>query len=314
MKFTKIIKFIGSLSIFLMFLSGMLVLNQEFAFADSITDVLDTIGDKTELENYETTVHADAPTDSGVKNIASAIFFAIDFVKYTLGSIAVFMLIINSMRMIMAGKESEEATTKEKVFLKYALAGLVLVFVADEAIQLAFYGQEGEFLRDEDTAAEFATGGADLIKGVYTFVEVFIGSIAVLMMVFSGLQILIASGSEEAVNSAKKRIYISSVGLIIIGLSEVFVKDVLFVNQGDEVDVDRGREIIVGLTNFLVSIMATVGVIAFVYAGFLYVLNFGNEEFTNKAKKIMFGAIAGIVLAAAAFAIVSTVIPVEGAQ
>ena len=60
--------------------------------------------------------------------------------------------------------------------------------------------------------------------------------------------------------------------------------------------------------------MAVIAVLAFVYAGFLYILNFGNDEMTGKAKKVMFGAIIGLVLAAAAFAIVSTVIPVEGAQ
>lgn len=306
----KALSFLG----FLLLLAGLLGVQGTVLAVDSFSDVLEQVGDKTQLENYQTTVHADAPSQSGVKNIASAIFFAIDFVKYVLGSIAVLMLIVNAIRMITAGKDSEDAITKEKVFLKFALMGLVLVFVADEAIQLGFYGSEGEALRDEDSAAEFAEAGSDLVAGLYNFVEVFIGAIAVLMMVYSGLQILVAAGSEEAVNSAKKRIYISSMGLVIIGLSEVFVKDVLFKNQGTEVDVERGREIIVGLSNFLVSSIGTIAVFALIYAGFLYIVNFGNEEFTNKAKKIMFGAIAGIIIAAGAFALVSTLIPLEGAQ
>lgn len=292
-----------------------MLLKQEAAFAvTSFQDVLEGLEEKINLENYQTTVHADAPTRSGAKNIASAIFFAIDFVKYTLGSIAVVMLILNAIKMITAGKDSEEAITKEKVFLKYALMGLVLVFVSEEAVRLAFFGEEGEVFRDEETAAEYAEAGADILKGLYTFVEVFIGAIAVLMMVYSGLQILVAAGSEETVNSAKKRIFISSIGLVVIGLSEVVVKDVLFKNQGSEVDVDRGRTLLIGLTNFLVSAIGTIGVFAIVYAGFLYIVNFGNEEMTNKAKKILFGAIAAVVIAAGAYAVVSTVIPVEGAE
>lgn len=299
--------------LFLIALGVGLWAHHEVVWAANFQDVLNSVDDKIELENYQTTVHADAPNQSGVKNIASAIFFAIDFVKYVLGSIAVLMLMFNAIRMITAGKESEDAVKKEKDFLKYALMGLVLVFVADEAILLAFFGEEGEVLTTEESAADYASAGGDILEGLYNFVHVFMASIAVLMLVYSGLQILMAAGSEETVNSAKKRIFISSMGLVVVGLSELFVKDIFFKDQGSEIDVDRGRELLVSLTNFLASVIGTIAVGALVYAGFLYILNFGNEDMVGKAKKIMFGAVAGIILAAGAFAVVSTVIPVEGA-
>ena len=312
MKTKDFLKFARSLVIFLVLTSVLLLLFQNVAFA-GFKDVLTTIGDKTELENYNVNTHADASTHDGAKNITSAIFFVIDFMKYVAGTLAVLMLIINALHLLAAGKESEEKVTKEKAFLKYALMGLVLIFVAEEAIVLSFFGEEGEVLRNEEQVVEFAQQGADLIKGIYTFVEVFLASIAVFMMVYSGFQVLVAAGSDETVTAAKKRIVISSIGLVIVGLAETVVKDVIFVDQGDGVDSDRGREIIVGLTNFLSSMMAVIAVLAFVYAGFLYILNFGNDEMTGKAKKIMLGGIIGLVLAAAAFANVSTVIPVEGA-
>ncbi|MBT5015875.1 hypothetical protein HN748_01005 [Candidatus Peregrinibacteria bacterium] len=309
----KTLKFAKQLVLFLVGTGVLLALFQSVALA-GYEDVLTTIGDKIELENYDVNVHADASTHDGAKNITSAVFFVIDFVKYIAGTIAVLMLIINALHLLAAGKDSEEKTTKEKLFLKYALMGLVLIFVADEAIMLAFFGEEGEILRNEEQAIEFAEQGANLIQGIYTFIEVFLGSVAVLMMVISGFQVLVAAGSDESVTAAKKRIVISSIGLVIVGLAEVVIKDVIFKNQGEEVDVERGREVIVGLTNFLSSMIAVIAVLALVYAGFLYILNFGNDETTGKAKKIMFGAIIGMVLAAAAFAIVSTVIPVEGAS
>jgi hypothetical protein len=314
---SKILKFVASLTLYLVVTSLLLVLFQSVGVASAGQDflnVLEEVGDKTQLENYNVNVHADASSHSGAKNITSAIFFVIDFIKYIAGTLAVLMLIINALHLLTAGKESEEKTNKEKLFLKYALMGLVLIFIAEEGITLAFFGEEGEVLRDADQAAEFAQVGSELVRGIYTFVQVFLGSVAVLMMVYSGFQVLVAGGSDETVNAAKKRIVISSIGLIIVGLSETIIKDVVFKDQGDEIDVERGREIIVGLTNFLSSMMAVIAVLAFVYAGFLYILNFGNDEMTGKAKKVMFGAIIGLVLAAAAFAIVSTVIPVEGAQ
>ena len=299
---------------FSLLLAGVLFLHQMAAGAVDFRDTLEGIGDKTNLESYDTNIHAGATGQGGARNITSAIFFVIDWIKYILGSIAVLMLILNAIKMITAGKESEEEITKSKVFLKYALMGLVMVFISEEAIKLAFFGTEGEVLQSEQTAAEFALGGSKLIKGIYTAVEMFMGSIAVLMIVYSALQILVGGGSEEAATAGKKRILVASIGLIIIGISELVVKDIVFKDQGETVDVERGRELIVSITNFLVSAIATIAVAAFVYAGFLYILNFGNEEMTGKAKKIMFGAIIGMVLAAAAFAIVSTIIPVQGAQ
>ena len=134
------------------------------------------------------------------------------------------------------------------------------------------------------------------------------------VLILAGFEMLVNSANEEAVGKARTRIWMSILGLVIVGLSEVVVKDIVFKDQGTEIDVERGRELLVSITNFLASVIGTIAIGAFVYAGFLYVLNFGNEEATGKAKKIMFGAVIGIVLAAAAFAIVATVVPVEGAE
>jgi len=276
--------------------------------ATSFQDVLGDLGDKIELENYETNNHADASNQAGAKNITSAIFFVVDFIKYTLGTVVVGMIILNSIALITAGKQSEEKITKEKAYLTYAIMGLVLVFVAEEGVKLAFFGTEGEIFRDEETVKEFSIAGSEIIKGVYTMIQVFVGSIAVLALIYSGLQILVAAGSEETVNSAKKRIFMAAIGLIVIGLSETIIKDVVFKDRGEDVGVSEGINLVVSMTNFLSSMIATLAVLAIVYAGFLYILNFGNDEMTTKAKKIIFSAIIGLVLAAAAFGIVSTVI------
>lgn len=305
-------KFLKSFLIFTLLVGGLLGL-QQVAGAAGFRDQIKEIGDLTNLENYDTNIHANATGQGGARNITSAIFFVIDLVKYLLGSIAVLMLILNAIKMITAGKDSEEEITKEKTFLKYALMGLVMVFISEEAVKLAFFGEEGNVLRSEASAAQFGAGGSELIRGLYTFVEVFMGSIAVLMMVYSALEILVGGGNEEAATAGKKRVFVASIGLIVIGISELVIKDIIFKNQGTEVDVARGQELIISLTNFLVSAIGTIAVAAFVYAGFLYILNFGNDDMTGKAKKIMGGAVIGIVLAAAAFAIVSTIIPVEGA-
>ena len=102
----------------LLVLFSVLWVNKTLVLAD-YKDVLEEVGEKTELENYEVTVHADASTRSGAKNITSAILFVIDLVKYVLGSIAVLMTLINALQLITGGKDSEDRQTKNKNFLTH---------------------------------------------------------------------------------------------------------------------------------------------------------------------------------------------------
>jgi len=287
----------------------MVLLAQVVSAAD-FRGGLEAIGDNTNLTNYDTNIHADATGQGGARNITSAIHFIIDMAKWVLGSLAVLMLVINAIKLIATGTDADDRVTKEKNFLKYALMGLVLVFVAEEAVTLAFFGQEGEVLRNEASAAEFATAGSQIFHGIYTFLEIMIGSIAVFMVVYSGFQMLVGSANEEAVNNGRKRIFTALLGLAVVGLSELVIKDIVFKDQGETIDVERGRILLASITNFLASIIGTMAVAAFIYAGFLYILNFGNDELTGKAKKMMMSAVLGMLLAAGAFALVSTVIEV----
>ena len=47
------------------------------------------------------------------------------------------------------------------------------------------------------------------------------------------------------------------------------------------------------------------------YAGYLFVVNFGNEEEIEKAKKLLMWAIVGIVIAAISYALVQGIIHLD---
>ncbi len=67
------------------------------------------------------------------------------------------------------------------------------------------------------------------------------------------------------------------------------------------------KELIVSWTNFLLPIAATVAVLAIVWAGFLYITAFGDEGRMDSAKKIIIWVVVGILIIAAAYAIVKLV-------
>jgi hypothetical protein len=70
------------------------------------------------------------------------------------------------------------------------------------------------------------------------------------------------------------------------------------------VATDNVRDLVVKYVNFALPLLALAAFAGFVYAGFLYVLSFGNEEGTGKAKKVMLYAVIGLVLVILSYSIV----------
>lgn len=75
-------------------------------------------------------------------------------------------------------------------------------------------------------------------------------------------------------------------------------------NVSKERDV---KVLIIGWTNFLLSVAALLAVVALVWAGFLYVTAAGDDGRMETAKKIVIWVVVGILLILAAYAIVNTV-------
>ena len=74
------------------------------------------------------------------------------------------------------------------------------------------------------------------------------------------------------------------------------------------VDAARGVSELVGITNFVVSLVGPLAVLSMIVAAILYITAAGKDEQINKAKKLMFATLLGIVIIYGAFAIVSTFI------
>ena len=66
--------------------------------------------------------------------------------------------------------------------------------------------------------------------------------------------------------------------------------------------------VILGWINFALPFAGLFAFVGIVYAGFLYVVNFANEEMAGKAKNMIFLSILGLIIIFSAYAIVSTII------
>ena len=68
------------------------------------------------------------------------------------------------------------------------------------------------------------------------------------------------------------------------------------------------RTYIKHVVNFALSFVGLIAIVAIIYAGFLYIANFGDEGQTEKAKKIVIWAASGILIILVSFALVNTLI------
>lgn len=253
------------------------------------------------------------PTFSGegADVIVSAIRRFLDFFKLLVTPLAILFIVIMGIRMVAAGRENEEVITKSKNFIRYALEGLIVIFMADSIIEV-FFGPEGEVLRGgEEGAIEAGKKVSTLFRGVYSLIQVVIGAIAVFVLVTAGMRYVGGSFSEDQIAKAKKQITWAVVGLFIVAISEFVVKDILFKETGTALGVEEAKQLFVQVTNFIAGTVGTLSFVFLFYAGYLYAFGVQNEDNVAKAKKIIIGAVIGIILALAAFGITNTIVNLD---
>lgn len=285
---------------------------EHVGFAQYEENYLDDIQIHTELPTFDTNTHAKSTQKPGISNITSALFFTMDFAKYLIGGIAVIIIFITAIRLILARKNIDDVWTKQKDRLIYLVAGFVIIMIADFAVTRVFYGTQGEVLDTMSQAQDAAEAGSAELRGMVSLVLMLAGTLAVFMLIVAGIRLLTSGGNEEVQTKVKKQITWIILGLFLLGIAEFVVLDVVFPKQGSEIPAtEQAKRIIKDFTNFISAFVSIAAVISSIYGGYLYVAAAGNEEQTEKAKKVLTGAIIAIILGLGAFALVNTVIQLD---
>lgn len=295
--------------------SVVLILKMKFdmpAFAQGLTNALDDIAKETSLPTFETNSHSKASIQPGASNITSAIFYALDYLKLLLGTVAVVMIMTMGIKMIIARKKIDEVKTTQKEHMIALAAGIIVIFVADMLVRKVFFGVEGEVWESQAQAQMAAEEGYKELRGMYSLVMMITATLAVLMLVVAGYRLIVSAGNEEIQGKIKNQITGLVIGLLLLGVAEFIVKDIVFPDHGSTIpSADKAKYLIVNFTNFISGFVSIGALISSIYGGYLYVASFGNEEQTGKAKNVIMGAMIALVLAIGAFALVNTFIQLE---
>jgi hypothetical protein len=228
---------------------------------------------------------------------------------------------------------NEEVYAKQRNTILYAIMGLAIVGLSGElarifAVSCPDYTdpnlqnyactQGSSFLKDPNAIVRTSVIFNQRTKLIITFVKYFIGAVAIFEIISNGSKMVTMGSDEAKIGKIKKNLYYSIFGLLLIIVADTVINQVFYnidltkypSTGGAQpgVNAAKGVQEIVGFTNLVVSIVGPLAILVLIAGGIMYMTAAGDESKMGKAKKLIFGALLGIIIIYGAFAIVSTFI------
>jgi hypothetical protein len=162
------------------------------------------------------------------------------------------------------------------------------------------------------------------IGALFTWLATLVGTLALVMIIFGGAQMIFAQGDPAAVSKGKGTITNAIYGLLIVMFGYVIVSGVqYFIGVRDDVanpgTVTRNFFFNPLRENYLpqffqttimdfLTILGAISILYIIIAGFRYVTAGGNEEQTKKARQSITWAVLGLISILLSYVIVVIVI------
>jgi len=249
--------------------------------------------------------YTDNGTASGEIQFREAVLKLTGFLKKLMFPIAVILLVYAGIELYLT--HGSEDKYKQAINQIAGIGtGFLLMMVTVNLVDWVFFGKSGEIFREGTDVSEFARKGMLEIYGLFDYLTMFAVVLAVAFIVWNAITLIIAGGEDESqISEMKKRIIYGVIGLIILISAKPMINTITG-GDGQLVipSVFGGISLIARWVNFLLGLIAIFAVIAIIYAGIRLVAHFGDEDATSQAKKIIMGAVIGLIITFSAWTIV----------
>jgi len=159
---------------------------------------------------------------------------------------------------------------------------------------------------------------------IYFAIDLFryaMSGVALIVIVIQAIKLVSTANDEEA-GKAKTTLLVGIIGLLIIQLADVIVKQMFFGEQGEafedpvsaEIFAESSVEQLRGIIGFVQVFVGAAAVLVIVLRGFMLITSGGDEEGMTKAKKHLLYAIVGLFVVILSEVVVRGVIFPEGGQ
>ncbi len=248
--------------------------------------------------------------DTALEKTESVVGKVVGQGRLLLAAVAILLGITGAVQLLVS-EDKDEGATKAKQIILYSVVGFAIIALSSDLGKI-FDLSGGGLLGNRAELNERLQIFDNTIRIVITFIKYLLGSVAILMLVITGLRLVTNSDQEDEVGKNKKNIMYILGGLFALLFVDTFIRNVFYKIDapGEDLTIDLGQGIteLVSFTNFIVSWVGPIAILTFVAGGAMYVFAFGDEEQQGTARKMMTASLIGIVFIFGAFGIVSTVI------
>lgn len=152
----------------------------------------------------------------------------ITFIKYIIGSIAVFSVIRSGLRLITSAG-SEEHIAEDKKALFYGVLGLIFIIMADSVVTNVFYNIDVTKYPGVGgaTPAFNPAQGVKEMAGITNLVVTIATPVAILMLLYGAFLYISSAGKEEQQGKAKRLIFAVIVGILIMYAAFAIVSTII---------------------------------------------------------------------------------------
>lgn len=135
------------------------------------------------------------------------------------------------------------------------------------------------------------------IQAIWANSSVLVYSIAIIVVAVSGLEMVI-SQSDDSTAKARRTLIGSIAGLIVLTLSHVIRNAILNIGGGGDPTASILNEEIIGVVDFITSILGAVIILMLLINGITAILQFGNGEGLSILRRTILNVVVGIVIIA----------------
>lgn len=219
-------------------------------------------------------------------------------INRVLGALAIMYLVLIGVKYIMAMGDDEKMSSY-KTQAAWLVLGLAVISVAE------FVGFElldpsgGKDILESETEAKLM----DKVRDIVRFFEYVAGAFMLVNAILAGYHLIMSGEKDETISQEKSFLKSLLLGSGLILMAEVIVRVLSFRDSAE-----RTTEIFVsevaGIVNFALSFIAIIAMAMLLLASVYYVISFGDEDQTNRAKRMIKTSIIGVIISSASYVLV----------
>ena len=215
-----------------------------------------------------------------------------------LGALAIMYIVLIGVKFIFAMGDDEKMSNYKTQFA-WLILGLAVISLAEFVGFDLLDPSGGKDILAGETQAKFM----DKVQDIVRYFEFAAGAFMLVNAALAGYHLIMSGDKDETISQEKAFLKSLLLGSGFILMSEVIVRVLSFQDTSE-----RTTEILVtevaGIINFALSFVAILTMAMLVLASLYYVISFGDEDQTTRAKRMIKTSLFGVIIASASYVLV----------